>query len=514
MPHYSTSSGSRLSRRDFLRQAGAGLAVLAAGSLAGSLTGCTIARADHVSGSAVPNDETTPPDLVLALRAAPGQAAILPGRETSVWRYSGEVVRGRADALAVLPGSYLGPTLRLNHGERVRIHLTNELPEPTIVHWHGLHLPEEADGHPRLAIAPGETYTYDFQVINRAGTYWYHPHPHGTTGPQVYAGLAGLLIVSDAEEQAAGLPSGEQDVSLVLQDRLFTADNQFSYPVQGMHGQMVGVIGDRILVNGRPDFALPVATRPYRLRILNGSNARIYRLGWQDGRPLQVIGTDGGLLERALTRHQVVLSPGERIELWVDLGPEPVGSELVLENQDYPSGESFPVARLQIARSETAPAALPDPLSVSQPHSEADAVNRGRPRAFPMELVRGRWLLNGREFEMAKVARNEVVRLGDLEIWEFVNESPHMAMPHPMHVHNVQFQVIGRELVLPQFEGQYQAVAGSLVDEGWKDTVLVMPGERVRILLKFEHYEGLYLYHCHNLEHEDMGMMRNYRIKA
>jgi len=123
------------------------------------------------------------------------------------------------------------------------------------------------------------------------------------------------------------------------------------------------------------------------------------------------------------------------------------------------------------------------------------------------------WFLNGRTFEMEQVARDEVVQLGDLEVWEFVNQQPHMNMIHPMHVHNVQFQVLERQ-VLPRFKKTWQTVSAGYVDGGWKDTVLVMPGERVKILLRFEDYEGLYLYHCHNLEHEDQGLMRNYRVQA
>jgi FtsP/CotA-like multicopper oxidase with cupredoxin domain len=123
------------------------------------------------------------------------------------------------------------------------------------------------------------------------------------------------------------------------------------------------------------------------------------------------------------------------------------------------------------------------------------------------------WLINGRTWEMEGVARDEVVRLGDTEVWEFVNQDENMSMIHPMHVHEVQFQVLERE-VLPEMQSIYDTVRHGYVDDGWKDTVLLMPGERVKLLVKFDHYDGLYLYHCHNLEHEDLGMMRNYRIKA
>jgi FtsP/CotA-like multicopper oxidase with cupredoxin domain len=477
-------------------------------------------------------EPSTSDEVHIALKAAPAEVTLFPGKATRVWTYRGEVIKGDPNAVQHLPGSYLGPILRLRKGQRVRLEFTNELPEPSIVHWHGLHVPEEADGHPRLAIGTGQTYVYEFEVANRAGTYWYHPHPHGRTGPQVYNGLAGLLLVSDEEESAAGLPSGEHDIPLVIQDRTFDADNQLVYLADGM----LGFLGERILVNGQPDFILPVATRAYRLRILNGSNSRTYKLGWHDGTPLTVIATDGGLLESAIERDYVVLSPGERVELWADLTGREVGTELRLQSLPFfggetggmgmmgpggmmgdgsalPNGDEFTVMRAYIEREADETSALPERLSTPQFHRPEDAVNRRRPRTFEIMMQRMQWLLNGRSFEMEEVARDEVVKLGDLEVWEFVNQRGGMVMIHPMHIHNVQFQVIDRQ-VLPQLAEAWQTVSAGYVDEGWKDTVLVMPGERVKVLLKFEDYEGLYLYHCHNLEHEDFGLMRNYRVRA
>lgn len=144
--------------------------------------------------------QTTPvtgfvPDVELALAAAPDEVAVLPGAPTRVWRFAGRVVKGPAGTLQVLPGSYLGPVIHLRRGQKVRVRFTNHLAEDSIVHWHGLDVPEAADGHPRLAIGPGREHVYEFEVTNRAGTYWYHPHPHMRTGPQVYQGLAGLLLV-------------------------------------------------------------------------------------------------------------------------------------------------------------------------------------------------------------------------------------------------------------------------------------------------------------------------------
>ncbi len=504
-------NGRYVSRRQFLRALGAGIGVVAAGGATNLLSGCTPVTTRSEPGLALSTRES--PDLEMALRAAPAQAQILSGAPTRVWRYEAEIVSGRDDALGPMPGPYLGPTFNLIKGETVRINFTNELDEPSIVHWHGLHVPESADGHPRFAIDPGETYTYQFEVRNRPGTYWYHPHPHGRTGPQVYWGLTGLLTVSDPDETAPALPDGEYDQFLVIQDRRFSDDNQLVYLDPGPRQRIMGFLGDQILVNGEVNFTLPVATRPYRFRLLNGSNSRIYKLGWRDGRPLTVIGTDGGLLERPVERPYVTLAPAERIELWVDFSQDEVGSELTMDSLEFSRSEAFPIFHVRVEREEPAQLTLPEALSDLDGYREADAVNRDRPRSFAIEMARMRWLLNGRTFEMDKTAQNEVVRLGDLEVWEFVNESPRMTMPHPIHIHNVQFQILERA-ILPEFEAQYETLSAGYVDEGWKDTVLLLAGERVKVLLKFEDYEGLYVYHCHNLEHEDLGMMRNYRVTA
>jgi FtsP/CotA-like multicopper oxidase with cupredoxin domain len=479
------------------------------------LSACAPAVSGDSSNQELTTDEDArdPPDLELAMRARLDEVQIFEGNKTKVWRYDAEVLHGDRGAVRHMPESYLGPLLHFRKGSFVRIRFTNELPEPTIIHWHGMHVPEAADGHPSLAIGPGETYVYNFRVLNRAGTYWYHPHPHGRTGPQVYAGLAGLLIVSDDEESGVELPWDTYDVPLVIQDRTFSDDNQMSYASM-METKVFGHIGNTILVNGQPDYVLPVATRPYRLRLLNGSNARIYKLGWSDGRPVQIIGTDGGLLERPVNRATVTLAPGERIELWVDFSAVKLGTALKLQSLDFQGSGAFVILEALVEREEQAQGrALPGKLSELGGYLEADAVNRRRPRSFTLGMADKTWQLNGRSFDMAEVAANEVVRLGDLEVWEFRNDSLRMAMAHPMHIHNVQFQIIGRDM-LPDFVAQNRGLTEGYVDEGWHDTVLVLPGERVRVLVKFETYEGLYLYHCHNLEHEDMGMMRNYRVRA
>lgn len=308
----------KIHRREFLRLTGIGTIALLAGPV---LDSCSLV--------------SPAPDVEIDLRAVPGQAAILPGNGTSIWGYKGRVTLGDPSSLQIMPESYLGPVMRVRKGQRVRIRFTNNLPEQSVIHWHGLSVPDDMDGHPRFEIGPGKTWEYEFEVLNRAGTYWYHPHPNMLTGHQVYRGLAGVLIVTDDEETAAGLPGGEFDIPLVIQDRSFDANNQLVYLPEGTNDQTMGFLGDRILVNGRPNYTLEVATRPYRLRFLNGSNSRVYKLGWQDGTPLTVIGTDGGLLEKPVQKPYVTLAPAERVDLWADFSGREVGSELLLQSLTF-----------------------------------------------------------------------------------------------------------------------------------------------------------------------------------
>ena len=294
---------------------------------------------------------------------------------------------------------------------------------------------------------------------------------------------------------------------------------------QGMMDQMMGFLGNRVLVNGQPDFTLSAASRAYRLRLLNGSNSRIYKLGWADGTPLTVIGTDGGLLERPVQKEYVVLAPAQRVDVWVDFSGHEVGEQAHLVNLPAatPGGDSvFPILNVEVDRLEDASLKLPERLSTIRGHEETEAVNLRSPREFSLEMGRMMsWTINGRTFEMMETAKDEVVRLGDLEVWQFTNQigggmgmmGGGMALPHPMHIHGLQFQILERQ-ISTEGRAAWETLSDGFVDQGWHDTVLVMPGESVKVLLKFEDFTGLYLYHCHNLEHEDMGMMRNYLVKA
>jgi FtsP/CotA-like multicopper oxidase with cupredoxin domain len=546
-----------LSRRRFLIYSGLGAAALGVSACVGvAPTAPTAATPASIAPLTDANDL-----LEFMLTARQNATSILPGAATQALSYVAEVLQGDAGAVTALPDSYLGPLVRVTRGQTVRVHVRNELDEPTNVHWHGLIVPAEVDGQPSNLVAPGAEAEYTFAVQNRPGIYWFHPHPHERTAEQAYAGLAGLFIVTDAKETALGLPAGAQDIPLVIQDRRFDADNQFAYVAPGMAGmmdQMMGILGDRILVNGRVAATLPVTTQPYRLRVLNGANARIYKLGWSNGAPLTVIATDGGLLESPVTAPYVMLAPGERIELWADFSGEAVGGEVKLVSLPFtgveagamemmsmmhqasalPNGTAFDIMTFAITEAVTHTLVLPATLLPVEQLAADTAVNAAAPRTFVFAMDDAmNWTINGRVFEMDVVADDEKVRFGDTEIWELANllAAPAAAsgmdpgahtshgsstttsapmrdfMAHPVHLHGVHFQVLNRQVDDAQRAG-WESVKDGLVDAGWKDTVLVMPGERVRIAVRFDGYRGRYLFHCHNLEHEDSGMMRYFEV--
>lgn len=477
------------------------------------------------------------PEIEIELTAQPREVPILSGRATAVWQFTGRVLKGPASTLSASPGSYLGPTIRLRRGQQVRIHFLNRLPEPSIVHWHGLDVPAPADGHPRLAVDSGRRYTYEFTVTNRAGTYWYHPHPHMRTGAQVNHGLAGLLIVSDDEEAELQLPSGAAELIAVIQDRRFDAANQFVYSTSMMDME-TGFLGNRVLINGRPSPVWALATRPYRLRLLNGSNARTYKLAWSDGSPMTVLAVDGGLLERSHVQRFLTLAPAQRADVWLDLSARSLNTRLELQSAAFPvadaglemggmmgarmggvgagggaAGAPLPLGApislltINVTRREASAASLPTRLSTFDRSWQpiADSPARQVPIAFRMM----EWFLDGRAFEMEGVADVETVTAGSTHVWAFINTGGPMGMrmAHPIHLHGRQFRVLGRSGGAPD-----NALREGLIDGGWHDTVLVLPDETVRLQVPFTVHPGLYLYHCHVLEHEDMGMMRNFKV--
>jgi blue copper oxidase len=513
------------------------------------------------------------PDVEIEFSAREVLVPILnDGSKTRVQKYFAKLLKGPENTVQSFEDNYLGPILSFAKGQKVRIYFDNNLFEHSIMHWHGLHVPQKSDGHPMYSIEPGERFVYEYEVLNNAGTSFYHSHAHLLTGSQVYFGLAGLLKVTDEEEKALGLPIGEYDLPLVIQDKQFNSSGQLQY-VRGMHDRMVGFLGDTILVNGKPNAEFAVKSRAYRFRALNGSTSRIYKLGWDDGTPLTVIGTDVSLLEKPETKPYVMLAPGDRVDLWLDFSGRPVGSKLALYSLPYSGvmppmfermrrmhgqggggmmggmgmmsgglapGVKFPLAIFYVTEKVSDSPKLPVQLARRQRLTEKDVDNADSPLPIAISERHMRPLLNGRPFSLDEVMEIEKVKLGSVkkikifhphEAHEMAEQGNNhdmggtgrggggmgmmggmmMAMAHPIHLHGQQFQVLSRK------EGHvnrddYETVRHGFVDSGLKDTVLVMPGEEVEIIKPFQDFKGLFLYHCHNLEHEDLGMMRNFYV--
>ena len=411
-------------------------------------------------------------------------------------------------------GSYLGPTLILHKGEAVQMHVANQIAEPTTVHWHGMHVASEDDGGPHSIIQPGTVWQPDFTVLDNATTFWYHPHLHERTGEHVYRGLAGVIIVRDPVESQLSLPRtyGVDDIPVVIQDWQFDDQRQLIFR-QGGAGQR----GNTMVVNGTLEPQATLGANVNRLRLLNGSNSRVYMLGLSDNSVFHMIGSDGGLLEAPVQLQRLRLAPGERAEVLIDLAGRSgetltlmsYSSELtrgepggVPQANDPPTppgsidGTDFSVLQLVVVDPVTsAIQGIPQTLVTVEelPESTADRVR-------PMRLDTAGpgpgapLAINGAVFNMNVI--NEVVNLGDTEIWEIDNVR---GGPHPFHIHDVQFQILDRGGEPPPPE-----------ESGWKDVVLVYPGERVRFITQFLDFadpDTPYMYHCHLLGHEDDGMM-------
>jgi len=630
------------SRRRFLARSGLGLFAFA--GMPGFLRAMEGMQGLHGMPKLTPNKASPgfKPDVEFDLFCRSSSVSILPGQQTLVQQYAALLKKGPKETITDIAGSYLGPLIHLQKGQKVRVNLHNKLAEPTVTHWHGLHVPANMDGHPMYVIDPGETLVYEFEVLNRAGMNIYHPHPHEATAKQVYNGLAGALFVHDEEEAKLELPSGEYEIPIVIQDRLFDELNQLIY-ARNMHDRMVGFYGDRILVNGFPDFKIDVASRAYRLRFLNGSTARIYKLGWDDGTPITVIGVDGGLLEKPEIKPYVMLAPGERLDVWADFSGRNEGSQLVMRSlpfsgvlpkmaermmhggmggmmHDYrlPVGSDYPIFTARVTKKVSDSPKLPSKLSTFEWHKTIAPANPDKP--VPIGISEGpmAMLLNGRPYAYNDIQDFERIKVNTIQLMEIFHAhggggghgkesapatGEHgaekqsggmggmghkgggmgmmggmqhgddnqkgggqgmgsmmgmghqgggmgmmggmkhgddnqkgggqgmggmmgmgggmggmggmgmmMAMAHPIHLHGQQFQIVSRSVSADE-EADYATVRDGFIDSGLKDTVLVMPGEKVRIIKPFQDFKGLFMYHCHNLEHEDMGMMRDFLVE-
>lgn len=467
-------------------------------------------------------------------------------------------------------GSQLPPMIIAKRGDKVTAQINNQLGEETTVHWHGFKIPAAVDGGPDNAIANGASFNPVLDLQQPAAPLWFHPHPHSKTGEQVYNGLAGIFIIKDDVtnqlEVDNQLPAGDYDIPLLVQDRRFSdADDDgtldtMDYATSPMDLGM-GMLGKHILVNGVELPKKTVATRQYRFRLYNVSNARTYNFALNDGVKFKVVGTDGGLLNAPVEVSELLLAPAERAEIVIDFSQYSVGDKVMLISKAFsgnqmgmmsgamenmgsggsgmggmsrmantgggmsdmsmPNGSEFSIMRFDVTSQVTDPITLYSSLPGSAEINTrwADTVSSTTPvREYVMAMggmnnmqttaVSGSnqmngmsFTINGKSFDMNRVDET-ITTNGSIitEVWEITNKS---MMAHPFHAHAIQYQVLSRN-----------GSAATGIDLGWKDTVLVGPGETIKLIGKFDPSisYGKYMYHCHILEHEDNGMMGIFEV--
>ena len=431
---------------------------------------------------------------------------------------------GQNTATMGVNGNILGPTLIVNKNDNININVTNDLGEPTTIHWHGMHVSAANDGGPHTIIEIGETWNPQFTVLDKASTLWYHPHLDEFTDEHVSKGIAGFIIVRDDEEAALDLPRtyGIDDIPLAIQTKDFDANYQIVH-----HSNS----DDVLMVNGTVNPQTDVPAQVVRLRLLNGSSQRVYNIGFSGNKPFYQIGTDGGLRETPLALTRLQMAPGERSEILVDLsglsgqtlqlmsyaaefsngiygatypgmGP---GLQMDNYNPNPLNGANFNILQLNVvAQTENPVTTIPTSLVTLTPYLESD-VDQSRTLIFHsltggMQQLNGDFTINGVSLDMNVI--NITVPLNNTEIWTIQNNSP---ISHPLHLHDVQFYIL-------DINGNPPPLAA----QGLKDTYLVPSGQgTMRIITKFEDFSDdtvPYMYHCHMLTHEDGGMMGQFVV--
>lgn len=426
---------------------------------------------------------------VFDLEVQTGTTQLLPGVDTPSWGVN---------------GAHLGPTVRARRGDTVRMDVTNRLPESTTLHWHGMHLPASADGGPHSPIRPGATWSPTWTIDQPAASLWYHPHPHGRTTEHVLRGVVGMLIVDDDHADGLGLPDtyGVDDVPVIVHD--VSLDTDGTIDTGASMFSSLGPLGEHVLVNGTHGPYFEVTATSTRLRLLNASAGRIFEFGFDDGRAFELIATDGGLLDGPRRLDTIVLSPGERAEIVVEMAP---GTTTALRSTPPRLGERaggfearfsglhdrFDVLELRAGDELRPSAPVPDRLGRWNAPDPREAVTT---RTIALE---GRSRINGRSMDMGRI--DHVALAGTTELWEVRNDSGTI---HNLHVHDVQFRVLDLDGAPPP-----PHLAGP------KDTLLLPPRATARIVMRFgDHVDPdvPYMFHCHILRHEDDGMMGQFTV--
>lgn len=423
-------------------------------------------------------------------------------------------------------GAFLSPTIVVNKGDIVTLNVINTLNVATTMHWHGLHVAPENDGGPHQSIAAGSTWSPSFEILNNAGTYWYHPHGEGKTELHVGKGLSGLFIVHDPTELSLGLPQtyGVDDIPLIVQTKAFDVLHQIA---------IADHMDTAVFVNGTLHATTDLPAQVVRLRLLNGSSMRSFYFGFSNNMTFYQIATDGGLVAAPNAVTRLLVAPGERSEVLVDLSgmngqsvdlmsyasEMPVGvfgspavgvspDTMEMYDENFLNGADFQLVEFNIVAQNASPVtSIPASLVPYTPFDVADLdVNRTLvfdtitlvPGSVP-NLAEGPFGINATTFNMDSI--NITIPLNSTEVWTLKNNT-HIA--HPFHIHDVQFNVIEKSGTIPP-----------ITEQGWKDVVLVMPHDSVKFITQFTTFTNEmvpYMYHCHLLHHEDDGMMGSFLV--
>lgn len=420
-------------------------------------------------------------------------------------------------------GNILGPTLIMQKGDFVNITVNNNLADTTTIHWHGMHVSAPNDGGPHTTIAPGESWNPSFTVMDKAATYWYHPHLHRKTNKHVSLGIAGFIIVKDSEEAHLYLPRtyGVDDFPLVIQTKDFDDQKQIVVPSNS---------DDVVMVNATIDPYLDVPAQVVRLRLLNGSSMRVFNIGLTNNETFYMIGSDGGLLSEPVPLTRLRMAPGERAEILIDFDGREGQQMKIMSyaselpngiygatnpgmmpnmnldgyNPNYMNGNNFDIMTLNVvAQTDNPVTAIPSALVNVTPWDEASAnITRNltfTPEHMGPDQLNGNFLINNTSFDMDVI--NYSIPLNNIEIWSISNNS---AIAHPFHIHDVQFYLL-------DIDGNPPPAS----EQGRKDDILIKPQGTVRFITKFEDFANdtvPYMFHCHMLIHEDGGMMLQFEV--
>lgn len=426
-------------------------------------------------------------------------------------------------------GNILGPTLQLNKGDSVTMNVTNQLTgsgNSTTIHWHGMHVPPKDDGGPHQVINQGATWSPKFKVMNDAGTFWYHPHGFNKTDRHVSKGIAGMIIVKDAQEASLNLPRtyGIDDIPLVIQTKEFDI----------LHQIAIATFMDTLqMVNATINPYQNLPAQVVRLRLLNGASQRTFQLGFSNNMNFSLIGNDGGLLDAPQTMNRIRLANGERAEILIDLstflndtiylkcygselpngiyGADSVGdagaNQITDYYNNYLNGADFNLLQIRVVAQTVNPVTtIPSILTTLTPLTpDANTIYR----KFEIDTIGGMGInpnfamgpfaFNKKLFAMDSI--NEYILLNSKEVWTIHNKT---MVAHPFHIHDVEFYILDINGVPPP-----------AFEKGKKDVVLIMPNDSVRFITQFSDFTDEhipYMYHCHVLHHEDDGMMGSFLV--